>query len=226
MRTSLAEGREIGMRLAERLNACLGPLTVCLPLRGMSALSGGGQPFHDPDADRVMFETLEKHLRKGVRVLRIKANGEDTPFVERCVLALLENIRRRKADAGMLRKLTFLKHASEVVVRELSRFLEPFSVGAGETVHAPGGGHEGLYCVSQGAVEVAVENAPLLVLRTGDMYGEQELVFGRTRSVRMRALEDTEMLFLGCREFERFCEDHPELEETIASLVKQAHWRE
>jgi len=220
-RTSASEGREIGVRLAECLNGFLGPLTVCLPTRGFSKWSGAGQPFHDPGADRALIEAFERHSRKGVRVLRIQANGEDTPFVERCVLALLENIRRRELDSKMLRGLSILRNASEVVVRELGRHLEALSFAAGESVQGPRGEHEGLYCISQGVVEVVLENAPALRLEAGDTFGEQEIVFGKTRSFQMRALEDSEVLFLGGREFEDFCEKHSELEETVAALVRK-----
>lgn len=225
MRTSVAECRKIGEQMAERLNRYLGPVTVCLPLRGVSRLSGAGQVFDAPEAERALIETLEKHLRKGVRVLRVQGNGEDTPFVERCVLALLENIRRREVDFKMLRGLSFLKNASEVVIRELARLLEAFSCEEGELVQPERGEHEGLYCISQGAVDVFIENETALRLEAGDTYGEQELVFGRTRSVQLRAAKDSEVLFLGCREFEAFCENHPELEETIAALLNKTEWQ-
>jgi uncharacterized protein (UPF0261 family) len=228
-RTNVEECREIGRTIAERLNRYLGPVTVCLPMRGVSALSGAGQSFHDPEADRALADALEGHLRKGIRVLRMKANGEDAPFVERCVVALLENIRRRELDSEMLRRVPFLKNVSEVVVRELARLLEAISLSEGEWLKSSEGGAGGLYCISQGALEVIKEESPVGRLGAGEVYGARELVFGRDgrdRPFQLRALEDSEVLFLGCRAFERFCEDHPELEESIAALLTKGVWRE
>ncbi len=226
MRSSPSECKEIGRLMAERINRYLGPVTVCLPTRGLSGLSGAGQPFQNPEADRILFETLESHLRKGVRVLRVKTTSEDTPFVETCVLALLENIRRHESDSGMLRGIGFLKDASEVVLREAARLLEPLSFAEGEWVRPPSGEAEGLYCVAQGSLEVLLGEERLERLGAGQRYGERELVFGRTRPVQLRALENCEVLFLGCRAFQKFCEQHPELEEAIADALRKGGWRD
>ncbi|RFC42709.1 MAG: cAMP-binding domain containing protein [Verrucomicrobia bacterium] len=226
MRSSPSECREIGLLMAARINRYLGPVTVCLPTRGVSGLSGAGQPFQDQKADRILFETLESHLRKGVRVLRVKTTSEDAPFVETCVLALLENIRRHARDSEMLRGVAFFKNSSGVVIRELARLLEPLAFTEGEWVRPAGGEAEGLYCVVQGSLEVLLGEERLERLGAGQRYGERELVFGRTRPVQLRALENCEVLFLECGEFQRFCEKHPELEEAIADTLKKGGWRD
>lgn len=219
VRTSVEECRAIGRVIAKRLNQYLGPVSVCVPLRGGSALSRAGQPFHDPEADRALVDALEEHLRKGVRVLRMKANGEDAPFVERCVVALLDNIRRREMDSEMLRRVPFLKDVPEVVVRELARLLEAFSLSEAESVRCEEGDTAGLYCVSRGVLEVVEDDERTFRLQSGECYGARNLVFGKSRPFRMVAVEDSEVLLLGSRVFERFCEDHPELEESIAVLL-------
>ena len=35
-----------------------GPVRFLLPLRGVSAIDAPGQPFHDPAADQVLFDTI------------------------------------------------------------------------------------------------------------------------------------------------------------------------
>jgi uncharacterized protein (UPF0261 family) len=226
VRTTGSEVRAIAMNLAMRLNRYLGPVTVCVPTRGTSGLSGAGRPFHDPEADLVLVDTLEKLLRKGVRVVRVKTNAEDTPFLERCVAALLENIRRQELDVEMLRGVRFLRNASEVVLRELARLLEAFSFAEGAVVEPPQGEVDGLYCVSQGTVEVIAEDRVRRRVLTGEIYGERDLVFGRGRFVRLRALENSEVLFLSCSAFQVFCETHPELEEAVAEMLRRGEWSE
>ena len=48
----------VGLACAAQLNRATAPVTLVLPLRGVSMLDAPGQPFHDPDADRVLFDTL------------------------------------------------------------------------------------------------------------------------------------------------------------------------
>jgi uncharacterized protein (UPF0261 family) len=58
VRTSPQECAELGARLAERARAATGPVSVYLPLRGVSALSVDGGPFHDPAADAALFDAI------------------------------------------------------------------------------------------------------------------------------------------------------------------------
>jgi uncharacterized protein (UPF0261 family) len=154
IRSTVAECREIGRILALKLNRHLGPVTVCLPLRGLSRLSSPGQPFHDPDADKALFESLESHLRKGIRVIRVKTTGEETPFLETCARALLMNLKRREKELPMLRSVEFLKEAPQLVLREAARLLQHLSFVSGEWVAPKHGIPHGLYFVLDGTIEV------------------------------------------------------------------------
>jgi uncharacterized protein (UPF0261 family) len=64
MRTTASECRAIGTWIAERLNACEGPVRFLIPEKGVSALDAPGQPFYDPKADDALFQSLEKTLRQ------------------------------------------------------------------------------------------------------------------------------------------------------------------
>ncbi len=97
MRTTAAECAELGRILSEKLNASKGPVTVLIPLRGISVISAPGQPFHDPAADEALFATLKQRLRPGIPVLELDANINDPAFAEACVAALLNGL---KAGAG------------------------------------------------------------------------------------------------------------------------------
>ena len=97
MRTTPEENRELGGRLAERLNASVGPVTVYLPLKGISVISAPGQPFHWPEADDALFKAIKKAVRPGIPVVEVDANINDPVFAEAAsegLLRLLEDPHR------------------------------------------------------------------------------------------------------------------------------------
>jgi len=64
MRTTPEENRQMGAWIAERLNRCEGPVRLLIPEKGVSAIDAPGQPFHDPEADAALFDTLEAGLKQ------------------------------------------------------------------------------------------------------------------------------------------------------------------
>jgi uncharacterized protein (UPF0261 family) len=69
MRTTAEESIAIGTTIAGRLNQAIGPVTVFLPLGGLSAIDLPGQAFHDPIADDALFQALRKTLDPRIRVV-------------------------------------------------------------------------------------------------------------------------------------------------------------
>ena len=92
MRTTPEENVELGRILAEKCNLSTGPITVLLPLGGISVISSAGQPFHDPVADQALFDSWKKHLRVGIPVIEYPGNINDPEFADLCVHALLKNM--------------------------------------------------------------------------------------------------------------------------------------
>ncbi len=90
MRTTPEECAHLGRILAEKINASTGPVSVLVPLRGVSVISAEGQPFHDPAADEALFGAIEKNVRSGVAVKKLDCRINDAPFAEACAAALLE----------------------------------------------------------------------------------------------------------------------------------------
>jgi uncharacterized protein (UPF0261 family)/ABC-type branched-subunit amino acid transport system ATPase component len=89
MRTTRDENRAFGEWIGARLNAMNGPVRFLLPEGGVSMLDAPGQPFHDPEADNALFETIEKTVRQTPlrQVERVRANINDTPFVDAVIKA-------------------------------------------------------------------------------------------------------------------------------------------
>jgi len=93
MRTTPEENVAIGEFIADKLNACHGPVRFLLPEGGVSMIDAPGQPFHDPDADEALFATIEANVVQTTSrtVSRVAANINDETFVE-AVLAAFDDV--------------------------------------------------------------------------------------------------------------------------------------
>ncbi|KAB2675604.1 MAG: UPF0261 family protein [Verrucomicrobia bacterium] len=94
MRTTPDECAAIGRILAEKANLSKGPVTVLIPLGGISVISAPGQPFHWPEADAALFGEWKRHLRADIPVIEYPGNINDPAFAELCANELLRNMRR------------------------------------------------------------------------------------------------------------------------------------
>lgn len=93
MRTSPEECAELGRILARKVNAYSAPVTVLIPRQAISVIGAEGQPFHDPRADEMLFESLMEELRAGIPVVSMDCEINDPAFARACTEALMSNIR-------------------------------------------------------------------------------------------------------------------------------------
>lgn len=80
MRTTPEENAELGRIIAEKLSAARGPVALFIPLKGVSAIDVEGGPFHDPAADRALFEALRENLADNVELHELEHNVNDPEF--------------------------------------------------------------------------------------------------------------------------------------------------
>jgi uncharacterized protein (UPF0261 family) len=80
IRPTHSEMRSIAETAARKLNASRGPVTVVLPLNGMSYSGLPGGSTHDPEGDRILFDTLKAGLRKNIRVVEAAHHVNEDPF--------------------------------------------------------------------------------------------------------------------------------------------------
>jgi uncharacterized protein (UPF0261 family) len=80
MRTTPEECRELGRRVGAKLSAATGPVALFVPLRGISAISGEGGPFFDPDSDAALLAGLHETLGPSVEVHEVDAHVNDPAF--------------------------------------------------------------------------------------------------------------------------------------------------
>ena len=94
LRTNVDENRRIGEMLAAAANQASGPVTVLLPLQGVSMLDRPGGEFWDPEADQACFEALKADAKPGVEIVEVDRNINDPAFVSETVDKFLAMLRR------------------------------------------------------------------------------------------------------------------------------------
>jgi uncharacterized protein (UPF0261 family) len=92
MRTTAEENVAIGEFIADKLNACPGPVRFLLPEGGVSLIDAPGQPFHDPEADEALFRTIEERVEQTAdrTVRRVDANINDDAFAHAVLTAFAD----------------------------------------------------------------------------------------------------------------------------------------
>ena len=93
MRTTPEENAELGQVVAEKLNAATGPTALALPLGGVSMLDVEGEDFHDPEADRALFDALREGVDDDVELLELDADVNDEEFARTIAAKLDEYVR-------------------------------------------------------------------------------------------------------------------------------------
>jgi len=96
MRTTPEECAQLGKIVAQKLNASNGPVTVLIPRKAISVIGAPGQKFHDPIADKALFDGIKSNLRKDIELIEIDCAINDAVFAEACANTLLKNIGKRR----------------------------------------------------------------------------------------------------------------------------------
>jgi uncharacterized protein (UPF0261 family) len=94
MRTNTEENRILGKIIAERINQSVAPVTVLLPLGGLSKIGGVHDVFYNPEIDRELFQAIRENAHKRISILEVNANINTVQFAERAVMALLEQLEK------------------------------------------------------------------------------------------------------------------------------------
>ena len=90
MRTTAEENARMGEWIARRVNEMAGPVRFLLPEGGVSALDAPGQPFHDPEADRALFDAIARAFEESTdrRLVRTPHHVNDAAFADAVAGAL------------------------------------------------------------------------------------------------------------------------------------------
>jgi uncharacterized protein (UPF0261 family) len=93
MRTDVDESRRLGEIMAEKLNMSTGPVTVLIPLKGVSMIDSPGGAFWWPEADQALYDALKKNLRPDIQVIEMDNNINEPEFAAKCAETLLASVK-------------------------------------------------------------------------------------------------------------------------------------
>lgn len=92
MRTNAEENALIGKTIAERAGKSTAPVSILLPLRGVSAYDKQGEVFFSPEADAALFAAVEENLCGGAVLKKLDCHINDAVFADALVDELLKMI--------------------------------------------------------------------------------------------------------------------------------------
>jgi uncharacterized protein (UPF0261 family) len=92
MRTTPEECAEIGRITATRLNRASGPVTVLIPLQGVSAIDKPGGPFYSPEALNSYRRAVKATLSSEIKLVELDAHINDESFARTAADLLLESL--------------------------------------------------------------------------------------------------------------------------------------
>ncbi len=95
MRTTPDECAAIGRITATRLNRATGPVTVLIPLQGVSAIDKLGGPFYSPEALNSYRSALKATLSSAIELVELDAHINDDSFAHAATELLMQSL-----DAG------------------------------------------------------------------------------------------------------------------------------
>mmetsp|Transcript_41056 Transcript_41056/g.60252 ORF Transcript_41056/g.60252 Transcript_41056/m.60252 type:complete len:725 (+) Transcript_41056:13-2187(+) len=120
MRTTPEENKKIAEFIAKKVNKSIQPFVLLLPEGGVSIVDAPGMPFHDPDADKVLFDSLESLVDQNENrlVVRVPHAINDQAFADIAVKHFCELMT--KAGTTVERAST-----EEAATTETSRLVVP-----------------------------------------------------------------------------------------------------
>ena len=91
MRTTVEENRQLGEKLAEKVNRSTGPCCLMLPLKGVSMIDAPGQAFFGPDEDAALFQALRDNIDPAkVELVECDLHINDREFAEGAAQKLID----------------------------------------------------------------------------------------------------------------------------------------
>jgi uncharacterized protein (UPF0261 family) len=94
MRTTPEENVAIAEFIATKINQSKGPVTVMLPMGGLSSIDRPGKIFFDPQANHALFDTLKHKLATRIEIIEDEHHLDDPQFAVRVGEKMVSLLKR------------------------------------------------------------------------------------------------------------------------------------
>lgn len=94
LRTNVEENVKMGEMIAAAANASTAPVTIILPMKGVSMLDSEGERFWDPEADAACFDAIRQNLKPGIPIIEMPNNINDPEFSAKVAETLLTMLKK------------------------------------------------------------------------------------------------------------------------------------
>lgn len=87
---------ELGKYVADRANESVGPVAVIIPQLGFDKYQSEGSPWHDPEYNKTLSESIRKNLNKDIELIELANNINDPEFADAALALFLKIWESRK----------------------------------------------------------------------------------------------------------------------------------
>jgi CRP-like cAMP-binding protein len=124
-------------------------------------------------------------------------------------------------NRGLLEKVALFRDAGEPFMREVIRLLRPLVFMPDDFIIRQGEYGDCMYFLSEGDVEVVVNDTRVASLGPGSPFGETALLQGERRMASVRALSYCDVYLLSKADFDSLRAGHPEFDARVKKVVEE-----
>jgi voltage-gated potassium channel len=124
-------------------------------------------------------------------------------------------------NRAILEKVSLFKNANEIFIREIVQLLQPVVFLPGDYIIRQGEFGDCMYFLSNGDVEVLVNNTRVAALGQGSPFGETALIQGEKRMASIRAVDYCDVYRLDKRDFDTLRAKYPEFDAQVRKVVEE-----
>jgi hypothetical protein len=123
-------------------------------------------------------------------------------------------------NRSILAKVSLFKNSGEIFIREIVQLLRPMVFLPDDYIIRQGEFGDCMYFLSNGNVEVVVNDTRVATLGQGSPFGETALIQGEKRMASVRALTYCDVYKLSKADFDSLRERYPEFDDQVKKVVE------
>jgi small-conductance mechanosensitive channel len=166
----------------------------------------------------ISFPQMELWLRNPEELAQSLAPNQNSPDLSQLAQQPLSKPSSSPLTLqNLLRQVSYFQNFTDLEIQKLVEVGYRKLLSTSEILFREDEPGDAFYIILVGSVKVFVEkmNKSLVILQSGEFFGELALMLGIPRTATVQALENTILFTINHKGFERLLKEHPELAEMI-----------